>query len=58
MGKSMAASMKQIIQTKVLSALVNDENIRENYKQMFEESEWLPAERTLHTAIPPANVRI
>jgi len=54
----MAASMKQIIQTKVLSSLVNDENIRENYKQMFEESEWLPAERTLHTAIPPANVRI
>jgi len=25
---------------------------------MFEEEEWIPAERTLHTAIPPANVRI
>ncbi len=54
----MAVSMKQIIQTKVLSALVNEESIRENYKKMFEESEWSPAERTLHTAIPQANVRI
>jgi len=25
---------------------------------MFEGSEWIPAERTVHTAIPPASVRI
>ena len=25
---------------------------------MFEDEEWVPAERTLHKAIPPADVRI
>jgi hypothetical protein len=25
---------------------------------MFEESTWIPSERTIHPAIPPANVRI
>jgi hypothetical protein len=28
------------------------------YKEMFEEEEYLPAERSMHTAIPPANIRI
>ena len=60
MARSLSASMTKMIKHKVLSHLVNEDETREYYKQMFEEDEegWVPAERTLHKAIPPADVRI
>lgn len=61
MARSMSASMTKMIKHKVLSHLVNEDETREYYKKMFEEDEegWPTAEeRTLHKAIPPANVRI
>lgn len=59
MARSLSASMTKMIKHKVLSSLVNEEETREYYKQMYEEDlPWYPAERSLHTAIPPANVRI
>lgn len=50
--------MSKLVQHKVLSSLVNEEETRQYYRKMFEEEEWIPAERSLHTAIPPADVRI
>jgi len=59
MSKSLSSSMTKMVKHKVLSSLVNEDETREYYKQMYEEEEsWDPAERTMHTAIPPANVRI
>jgi len=58
MSKSLSSSMTKLVKHKVLSSLVNEDETRDYYKQMYEEEEWLPAERTMHTAIPPPNVRI
>lgn len=58
MARTLSASMTKLIRHKVLSSLVNEAETADYYRQMFEEAEWIPAERSLHTAIPPANVRI
>lgn len=68
MARSMSASMTKMIKHKVLSHLVNEDETRENHKKMFyvegmDEDEdpdgfFMRPERSLHTSIPPANVRI
>lgn len=52
----MAASMASVIKNKVEAFLVDDKEISEVYKAMFEDEQY--GERTLHRDVPPANVRI
>ena len=44
----------------ILSNLINDTEQRKEAMAMFEEPEWghMSAERTAHTQIPPASIRI
>lgn len=57
--KTLAASMQRMVKHKVLSALVNEQDKQETAQSRFEQtSEWLLPERTIHTEIPPAHVRI
>jgi hypothetical protein len=56
----MAQSMKTALKVKMESFLVDDVEVSAWKKGMFAEPEYgnQEAERTLHTDIPPANVRI
>lgn len=55
----MARAFHKGIRQKVLSSLVNEEDVAEHYKQMFEpETEYMNPERSKHPDIPPASVRI
>lgn len=58
--RSLERTMHKCIRHKVLSALVSEEETAAYRKQMFVESEYIPAEteRTAHKDIPPASVRI
>ena len=66
MARSLSASMTRMVKTKVLSALVNEQEAGDYRKKMFQEVTGeidgvefsVPAERTTHTSIPPAHVRI
>jgi hypothetical protein len=58
MARSLESSMQKVVKHKVLSSLVDEDDTREYYRKMFEEDEWLPAERTVITSVPPADVRI
>jgi hypothetical protein len=53
---SLANSMMSVIKGKVEAFLVDEKETAEWHKGMFEGEQF--AERTLHTDIPPANVRI
>ena len=64
LSRSLTTSMNKLVKTKVLSCLVNDQDNAEHHKAMFVEEVVndgdyiIPAERSTHTAIPPAHVRI
>jgi hypothetical protein len=47
-----------MIDHKVLATLINESEIQDYYQQMFIDYDWIKAERSLHTSIAPANVRI
>ena len=52
----MAASMASVIKNQVEAFLVDEKEVSEWQKAMFEDEQY--GERTLHRDIPPANVRI
>ena len=64
MSRSLEKSMQKIIRHKVLSTLVDQDAQATYYKQMFEGINdedgnlLVPAQRSKHPSIPPANVRI
>lgn len=49
MSKTLSSSVCKLIEHKVLSSLVNEDDTKQYYKEMFEAEEWAPAERTLIT---------
>ena len=53
---SMANSMASVIKSKVEAFLVDEKEVSEWQKAMFEDQQY--GERTLHRDVPPANERI
>lgn len=58
LSKRMGTTINKMIRQKVQSFLVNEEETNQWHKEMFEEEEYMPAERSMHKSIPPANIRI
>jgi len=50
--------MKQMVIDKTRAHLVNQDGNEEYRTEMFEGSDYFPAERSLIPQIPPANIRI
>jgi hypothetical protein len=58
LSNRMQHTMKALLEQKVQSFLIDEDYIAELYKETFVDEVYLPAERTMHKAIPPANIRI
>ena len=54
----MSRTLKQALEERTQSFLIDSEHMDEYYKEMFVDEEYLPAERSIHTQIPPAKIRI
>jgi hypothetical protein len=58
MQNVMRTRMRDLVKLKVQQYLLSDD-YNEWYKDLFVAvDEYFPAERSIHTAVPPANVRI
>jgi hypothetical protein len=58
MSQMLAKSMKQMVIEKTRSHLVDIASDEDHRNEMFESSDYFPAERSLIANIPPANIRI
>ena len=58
LAMTMGAQLSGVLKQKVLSSLTNETEHRQRSLAMFEESDYMGAERTAHPQIPPASIRV